>query len=276
MQPLFFTLPDAEGIIQAGAAQQVLLDDITERMARGEFHGPAEATIPVVCKDGRFGGFHMLPNAAGGSETLFVADDLTNKLYAGDDGTTLLGYKNVLDRVVEQGFQVGGHDDEIHEDGTSGCGANDRLPAIYDFITRKADTIRTMAGQLGIDVSDVLHAKIVGNAATRTEFSSGADMLAVLESHDDEVIVEHLEGQHQEVVAVINTKEGTTLDRRAISERYGDQYESFNVDVWAFMNAARLLSGNPEQQHELAVAMVYYNLATAHVLCAPNMRVIVL
>lgn len=276
MEQHYLTLGDAaEGTIEAGAEQQERLESFTHRVASGEFHGEAQALIPIICIDGRFGGFNMLPNAAGGSETIFVADDLTSKLYGGEDGSTLQGYKNVLDRIVSQGERVGGHDDEHHGTDGSGCGANDKLPAIYDFLARKGDVIRSVAGALGVEVPDALHAKIVGNAATRTEFSSGAEMLDALENHDDEVIVEHLGGDHKEVVAVINTKEGTTLNRQAISDEFGEDYEAFNVDVWAFKNAAELLTGNAEQQQELAAAMVYYNLATAHVLCGANMRVVV-
>ena len=276
MKPEHILLENAEGRIQAGPEQQERLESFTYRIASGEFHGDATALIPVTCIDGRFvkeDDFHMLPNAAGGSETIFVADDLIDKIYAGD-GTTASGYDNVLKRIDAQGGLVGGHDDDHHAEGGSGCGANDSLPAIYDFIGRKGTDIRELAEKLGVKVSDAAHAKIVGNAESRTEFSTGADMLATLEAQDNEVTVERLGGAHKEVVAVINTREGKTLDRRAIKEEFGEDYEAFNVDVWSFQTAAELLTDNAEQQQELAVAMVYYNLATAHVLCGPGMRVV--
>lgn len=277
MEPNFMTLGDAaEGAIQAGPEQQERLESFTTRIAAGEFHGEAQALVPVICIDGRFGGFHMLPNAAGGSETVFVADDLTNKLYGGEDGTTLSGYANVLDRIVEKGELVGGHDDDHHDEAGSGCGANDKLPDIYKFLGGKGDAIREVAAKLGVNVSDTLHDKIVSNAKSRNSFSHGAQMLSVLEDHDEEVIVEHLGGAHKEVVAVINTKEGTTLNRQDILDEFGEDYEAFNVDVWAFQNAAELLTDDVEQQQELVTAMVYYNLATAHVLCGPGMRVVTL
>lgn len=277
MESKFMTLGDAaEGTIQAGPEQQERLESFTRRIAAGEFHGEAQALVPVICIDGRFGGFHMLPNAAGGSETVFVADDLTNKLYGGEDGTTLSGYANILDRIVEKGALVGGHDDDHHDEAGSGCGANDKLPAIYNFLSRKGGAIRDVATALGVDVSDALHAKIVGNAESRDNFSNGAKMLDTLENHDEEVIVEHLGGAHKEVVAVVNTKEGRTLDRQKVLDKFGEDYEAFNVDVWSFQNAAELLTDNEEQQQELVAAMVYYNLATAHVLCGPGMRVVTL
>lgn len=276
MAPSFITLPEAEGTIQAGPDQQEHLDVFTQQLASGAFHGPATASIPVICKDGRFGGFHMLPNAAGGSETIFVADDLTDKHYAAANGSTLGGYENILNRLVEKGAPIGGHDDDQHDAGVSGCGANDKLDRIYDLIARKGNTLRDLAASLGIEVSDELHAKIVANALGRTDFSDGEHMLQALEAHENEIIVEHLGGVHQEVAAVLNTQEGTTLNRHAILDTFGEHYQSFNVDVWAFQHAAELLSDDTATQHELAVAMVYYNLATAHVLGGPALRIIVL
>jgi hypothetical protein len=277
MNSLFFVLGEqAEGFIEAGQDQQDLLENFTRRIAAGEFHGPADASIPVICKDGRFGGFHMLPNAAGGSETIFVADDLTNKLFGSSEGTTVAAYKNVLNHIVKNGGLVGGHDDDNDDATASGCGANDKLPFIYDLIARKGDHLRLLANQLGIEVSDETHEKIVRNAAARTIFSDGPEMLQALEDHDDEVIVEHLGGVHREVTAVMNTKDGTTLDRKAILDEFGEEYESFNVDVWSFKNAAEMLTDDPVKQHELVVGMVYYNLGTAHILGGKSLRIVVL
>jgi len=282
MEPTYLTLAEAEGAIEAGPDQQERLNEVTARLQSGEFHNEAEGLIPVICIDGRWGGFHMLPNAAGGTETIFVGDDLTVRRYTSADGTTIGGYTNVMDRIIALGGQVGGHDDEHHSPEGSGCGANDKLPLIYDFMVRKGDAIRNVAGALGIQVTDQLHEKIIGNAEARTSFGSGADMLAALEAQDDEVIVEHLGGAHKEVIAVINTKEGTTLDRQALLDEFGEDYESFNIDVWAFENAARMILADDNdvadetEVSEMVTAMVYYNLATAHVLTGKNLRVITL
>lgn len=275
MEPQFLTLSEAEGSIEPGIDQQERLNEVTIRLQSGEFHTDAKGLVPVICIDGRPNGFNLLPNAAGGTETLFVADDLVNQRYATEDGTTVGGYKNVIDQVISKGGQVGGHDDQHHGLEGSGCGANDKLPLIYDFLQRKGDTIRSVAGALGIDVSDKLHDKIIANATERTIFSNGAEMLTTLEAEED-AVVERLTGEHKEVIAVINTQKGTTLDRRALAEEYGEDYEAFNVDVWAFEEAARMLSDDETEIAELVTAMVYYNLATTHVLTGNGLRIIVL
>lgn len=280
MEPTHMLLGEhAEGKIEAGPEQQERLDEMTARLAAGEFHGEAKALIPVICIDGRFcrhGDSHMLPNAAGGTISIFVADDLTDKDYAGPDGTTVEGYKRIMQQIVAQGGLVGGHDDDGEHPEGSGCGANDRLPHIYAFLARKGGDIRTLAAKLGVSVSDTVFEKIVGNATARTQFSGGAEMLGALDAQDGEVVVERLGGAHKEVVAVINTKEGTTLDRKALLDEFGEDYEAFNVDVWSFQHAAELLTDNEEKQKELVAAMVFYNLATAHVLGGKNLRVVTL
>lgn len=272
--PEYMTMTAAEGTIEAGSEQQERLVEMTERLAAGEFHVAATATIPVICIDGRAGGFHLLPNAAGGSESIFVADDLTSKTYAGERSTTLSGYAAILNRLISKGYPVGGHDDDLHAVGASGCGANDKLAFIYDFLARQGDQIRTVAKALGVSVSDEIHATILANANARTNFSAGDQMLSELTSHDDKTIVEHLTGPHKEVIAVINTKAGTTLDRQALQNEFGDDYEAFNIDVWSFAEAAAVISQNSDEVEAKIAAMIYYNLATAHVLCGPNLRVI--
>lgn len=276
----YINLPLAEGSIEAGPEQQERLEEFTARVASGEFHVPTDTTIPVGCIDGRDtrDGMTPKPDSAGGTESLFVADDLTTKRLAGSGGTTAEGYRNTLAYVQFKGYEVGGHNDEhaVHgnPDG-SGCGANDKLPLIYDFMVRQGDSLRDIASQLGITVSDESFETIMKNAAERTEFSKGRDLLHALnETGSDHV--DPLVGEHNEVVAVINTREGTTLDRIALAKEFTHQYESFNVDAWTFTNAAELISETPEEVEAKVFAMAFYNLATAHVLCGTNMRVVVL
>ena len=273
--PIFVTLPNAEGSIEPKPEQQKRLEEITERLADGEFHAETFANVPVICIDGRYGGFNLLPNAAGGSETLMVADDLTFKKYAGD-GSTNAAFEKVLEKLISEGHMVGGHTDDHHGEGASGCGANDKLNLIYDFLVRKGDAIRDTAAALGVEVSDELHQHMVAQAGARTEFSSGDQLLETLESKGENAVVEPLVGSHNEVVAVINTRANTTLDRRALQTEYGDEYQAFNVDVWAFEAGARALTDDEAEVHALVAAMVYYNLAVAHVLGGQNLRVVVL
>lgn len=232
------------------------------------------------CVDGRIpedGANPLAPNSAGGTESIFVADDLTTKRYASADGTTLGGYQNVIAALQADGYVIGGHTDEHAAEGKSGCGANDKLDLVYAYIAKNDAVLRTLTESLGIVVTDELHAMITGNADARTDFSTGAELLDALERNAPEEFVDKLHGGHNEVVAVINKRPGTTLDRDALNKEFGEKYQAFNVDAWAFEDAARATSGDSESEVQAKIiAMCYYNLATTMVLAGPKMRVVVL
>ena len=135
--------------------------------------------------------------------------------------------------------------------------------------------IRDMAAALGVNVPQETHDLIVGNASARTQFSTGKELLGILEANAREEFVDKLNGDHKEVVAVINKRAGTTLDRDALRAEFDEAYESFNVDVWAFEEAARVTSLSEEEVQQKIVAMVYYNLATTMVLVGKKMRIVV-
>lgn len=275
-EPNYLLLSEAEGMIEAKEHQQERLDEITRRVASGEFHVPTELLLPCGCIDGRCG-CTLKPNAAGGTETLMVADDLTNKQFAANSGSTAGAYENIVAFLKKNGIQIGGHDDAGANNEKSGCGANDKLAEIYDMISRKADVLHGYAEAIGLEISDETHEVIKANAAGRTEFSSGPEICSILdrETGGD---YDHLHGEHNEVVAVINLRNGTTLDRDALEAEFGPEYEAFNIDAWSFENAANYISttDNSVEAKRKQVAMAYYNFATALTLCGPNMRIIVL
>lgn len=270
----------AQGTIEASDAQATHLDELTEHIRTGEFSrkivwdGPEKMTI-ARCVDGRrpAGGMNPLaPNAAGGTETLFVADDLTAKRFASVDDTTVGGYANVVAFLKTAGFAVGGHTDTHAAGDASGCGANDKLPLIYAYIAAHGEQLRSVAATFGVAVSDATHEMIVSNAEMRTQFSKGAELLAILKENTDQRFFDELAGDHQEVVAYLNTTPGTTLDRDALAREFSDA-QAFCVDVWAMADAARVIATSDEDAAQKVAAMAYYNLATACVLSGPRMRV---
>ncbi len=270
------TLTHAIGAIEADASQLDRLDEVTERLASGEFHHPTNVTVVCDCVDGRSDAAHgvLRPNSAGGSESLMVADDLTAKRFAkGTDGSTLAQYKATLAFLHESGQQIGGHTAEGVTAPGSGCGANDKLSAIYGFIAANGDALRDMAATLGVEVDSATQELIIGNAAARTEFTAGSDLLDVLQAQPD-AHTALLQGKHREVVTVVNTRPGTTLDREALRAEFPD-HQAFNLDAWALSNTAHLLTEDTTEVAQMVSAMVYYNLATACVLAGKSMRVVV-
>lgn len=268
------------GAIEARTDQQERLAEFTNRVGSGEFHRQTTGTIPCLCIDGRNCSQQgeLLPNSAGGSETLMVADDLTTKLFAVDGDTTTRGqYANTLDYLKKAGYPIGGHTAAELHGAPSGCGANDKLPAIYAYMAQNGDTLRSLAENiLGYEITDADQALIIGNATTRSEFSGGNELLSALQAEGGRA--DALEGEHNEVVAVINRRAGTTLDRVAVAAEFGDAYQSFELDEWSFEEGARVISttGGEDEVRQKRIAMLYYNLATAGVLCGPGMRVVVL
>ena len=274
----FMLLSDATGTIQANDYQMERLDEFTNRVASGEFHVAVDGDVPSKCIDGRScpratNG----PNAAGGTESVFVADDLTTKHMAADDGSVRGGMENVIHTLQGLGHAVGGHSDNRHTDPLqSGCGANDKLPTIYEMITAKPAAIKGIAEAiLGPNsVDQATEQLILKNAAQRGDFAFGHDIVALLQDVDNAKL-EELQGSHNEVVAVINLRPNTTLDRRALIDEFGVDYQAFNVDAWSFHAAAKATSLTVEEIQQKVVAMTYYNIATALVLCGPQMRVVI-
>lgn len=267
-------LVGATGTIEAGAEQQERLDEFTERVGSGEFHVATDKTSLCKCIDGR-SCEHAVEglNSAGGSLSYVVADDLTTRRFAGDT------FQETVDNTFEvlrgQGQETGGHTDTHAAGEKSGCGANDRLPEIYAKIVTRGDTIReTAEAILGSEIDEKTHELIVQNAAARSDFGTGAETLATMRR--DGAAIETLEGDHNEVLAVINLQRDTTLDRATIRTEFGDAYQAFNVDAWAFSEAAETIALSENEAAQKLTALVYYNLATAHVLCGPGMRVSVL
>lgn len=275
-KPMFFLLEGAVGTIGPDQEPLERLNELTEGLYEGKFHVTTELTLPCGCIDGRCG-CKIQPNAAGGTMSLMVADDLVNCKFAADDGTTRGAYEKVLRHLSERGLPIGGHDDEHKSDQKSGCGASDKLQDIYRLIGKKSGRLRELATTLGYDIDDATHELLVENAARRTAFSSGAEHRQALEDATDGDY-DHLVGEHTEVVAVINTVQGTTLDRKAVQAEFGENYKVFNIDAWSFPEAAKVMSASedgPEEYNKTLIAIVYYNLATALTLSNQNMRVIV-
>lgn len=281
----------AQGTIEAGPNQQERLSEITERVGCGDYHTEIDWDQEFIkmllarCVDGRLtesGDKPLAPNAAGGTETIFVADDLTTKRYVAEDGSTAGGYKNLVKALITEGYAVGGHSDEHVNDEKSGCGANDKLAAIYHYMAENSEVLKELAEQiLGTPITAEDHGTIIGNANVRSEFSNGKELLAILtkqttEANRGDEFTDALVSGHNEVVAAVNKRVGTTLDRDALAAEFGPEYQAFNVDAWAFEEAARATSLNEDEVRQKVIAMAYYNLATTMVLAGPKMRVVIL
>lgn len=272
----------------AGRALDVeVLDDMIERLRGDEFYVPTD---------------RLRPNAAGGTLSLVVGDALTTgrfrrpgdtaKVHAKAVYTYLQKTQNSTDArrfipavcvdgrtPVKDGLEnpavVGGHDDEH---GPEGCGAQKRLGDILTYLSQHGDEVRGLMAAIGVDIDDTTHEATTARSASLLDegyVSPGSELRQALVDVAGKQSVATLAGEHNEVVLVINTQDGTTLDRAKLREVFGDEYEAFNVDVAALKKSAEAMSLTPEEAQQKFVAMLYYNVATAAVLAGPSLRIVV-
>jgi hypothetical protein len=172
---------------------------------------------------------------------------------------------------------IGGHTDDHEHSGASGCGANDKLGHILELLSAGPSLARIVELTVGLGIA--VSRECVERLSERADALTGSSLLdtplqriALLEAYGESVT---LCGEHREQAIIINTVPATTLDRLELRERLGEQTAAFNVDLWAFepslqqVTAALGLEGLSLKS--LLVAMVFYNLATALVLCGPKM-----
>lgn len=268
------SLSEAEGAIHAEDVPAVT--ELAQSVVRGDHHRPTAGNIICKCIDGRNceGGLEG-PNSAGGSLSLLVADDLTSQRYISTEDPITIGMERLVRELDAQGQPIGVHTDEHAEGEKSGCGANDKLPEIYAMMVKKAEHIRELTEMiLGKPVPSDTHDMIMARATERVLFSPGGEVAGTVADIVGDESIETLEGSHKEIVAVINLVEGTTLDRASLQDVTSGEYQAFNIDAWAFEQSARVISHDDDDMIEAKViAMTYYNIATALVLCGPDMLV---
>lgn len=282
---------DPQTRVARGEITEQRIDELEARLRGDEFFTEIdEESTPTKCVDGRGradGEQELDANAAGGTFSLVMADSLSgHNTYRHAGQKAFQHAKNLYGHLVKMGRKIGGHDDDHAQAPNSGCGAQDKLdnadadqPSILRYIANRSDGIRAFLSSVGVEVDDELHAKISANAGALHDeeyATNGADLRAVFTgtpgAGDD--AVERLSGPHNEVVLVVNTKLGQTLDRQKVKAAFGDAYQVFNVDVWALLNGCTDTSLSPEEANERLVAALYYNVATAAVLAGRSLRVV--
>lgn len=266
------------------------IDECVEALRNGEFYLLVTSYWPTVCVDGRpqlDGGLRIGANAAGGTYSLVLADALTTGRYHRAGQRSHEHAKQMIDGLKGAGvaIEVGDHADDHAGGANCGCGACDKLdnidpnqPSILKHMVRHAEAIRGVVESLGIAVTDVMHAQIAGNAiglVNEQYASSGQEMRQTLVDEAGESATPVLTGAHKEIAAIFNMQPGMTLDRQSLAEAFGEDYQVFNVDVWALEAATRAISVTAQEAHAKFVAALYYNIATAGTLAGASLRPVV-
>lgn len=241
-----------------------------------------EKAIPKWCVDGREDAedVPLAPNAAGGSYSMVIGEALidASALIANNETSASHGKKMFKSLVVNK-YEVGAHIDNHATPEKCGCGACDRQAEIITFLAENIEELSTKAGGLGVQIEESLQAKIKTNANSliaANYVSSGNDMIESVKEVAGDSSVQTLQGSHNEVVLAVNVNQvGKTLNRNAIREKFGNDYQAFNLDFWALKNGIKAISVNESEANEKLAAAVLYNIATACVLAGPSLRVVV-
>lgn len=211
--------------------------------------------VGPFCVDGRDGpcdmaggkdaGKHLYVQALGGSLLIgvigFIGSDHSKPF---NDFT-----KETINRLRESGFGSGVHRGSHCSHEASDCGFADNLPIIIKRLSDKQgeikDIINSAAPGLINEDNQAVWDNIVKQAATASSqgsFTNGETLVAdVLEGCSSNL--QTLEGDHAELSAVVNLKEGTTLNTGKLVAA-GKQ--SFNLDLWYVLKQAAELKMDEE------------------------------
>ena len=236
--------------------------------------------IPCQCVDGRSrqdGSYEPEPKAAAGTFSLVVGDALTTNSFRKDGNDAAVHAEAIYTHLIRHGYHVGGHDADHASGSGCGCGAEDNLQVILEFIGDHGDEIQHFLKQFDIHVNLQTHRQIIRQAKsllTESYIVPGVSLRQAAVTAGGAACIETLTGPHHEVALVINTEPGTTIDRKKLAAAYGDAFQVFELDLPALTAASKVLARTSSEAKQKQAAMLYYNAATAAVLAGPSLRVV--
>lgn len=286
-------LNGARGTLTPTAAHLPHLSAELEECARSfsEFHRPASHLFPAQCIDGRTTASHetFFPHIAGGTLSLWVSTLLCEE----DPDFSIRSLERLCAALRAQDLPCGGHDDTHASGAHSGCGAADHLPALLRLVAEAPPEMLSLVRSWGFD-SALIDEDVRRRAGKLAQnCPSGRSLVDTLRPYASGGLP-CLEGDHGEVAILVNSVDGTVIDREAVAQRVGtslagevsspktEHVQFFTVDTWALSRASEILGkaglvpalrGAEEQQRVRAV-FAALNVAALFTLCAPTMPVI--
>lgn len=211
--------------------------------------------IGPFCVDGRDGPCeiaggkdakkHLYVQALGGSLLIGVIGFIESSYSKSFNDFT----KTTINQLRESGFGSGVHRGSHCSHEASDCGFADNLPRIIQRLSDKKDEIKEIInsaapGLINNNNQSVWN-KLVMQAATASSqglFTNGETLVSdVLEACSSSL--QTLEGDHAELSAVVNLKEGTTLNTGSL---VASGKQSFNLDLWYVLKQADELKMDAE------------------------------
>jgi hypothetical protein len=276
--------------------------DILKPESLNKYYVTADLTARMRCIDGRCVAGYGTADAPvdrplgmqvpGGTPTAalcyrFAALD---SLFDDDAATLARDTETMSDIFARIKFKSGGHIDDMHQAGKTGCGAIDKIPEILSRITlpEAQEQVRRLAQLLVGDrydrnIVDALmgrllslegRAKLYFSYDPKTkQYQYNQKAIAALKKKNPAGIAT-LIGQHKEVGLVVNTVSGTTFHPDQFATDQGAQL--FNYDFWSTIEAAHKMYPNDSLlQKRYILSRVLFAIGTAMVLTdgTPNLIV---
>ncbi len=257
-------------------------------------------SVPILCADGRTTRTNGA-SAIGGSFSMVMADSLGPRRFYDEEISAKDHALNLYENLKINGFPVGGHDDDHSAFPSCGCGGEDKLDfhdtrqlSILGYLCNNSEDIKktleslvdSKTGEsLGINIYDDEHEVIVNNALTihqRTKSNSpyvtnGNDLRAAMIETVGDRSVETLAGEHKEVLALLDLREGGfVLDRNELSNRYNQLMQAFYINVASLNIGASVIYDKAVDISLAYKAALYYNVAATAVLAGPSLRILTL
>lgn len=180
------------------------------------------------CVDGRAGAVNgekigAYPQLLGGVLMPSVLEWLMNQ--PNEDLSKVLS--QVFQKLREQGYQLGVHTSTHAHEGKSDCGFADNLGNILKTFKNRFEEIRIIIGQVGVNYSEDIWQKISRQLEeiNLSTLPTGEQLVGQGESLGAALQV--LDGEHQEVAAIVNLVPKTTLDTDN-----NQDHQAFNLDLW--------------------------------------------
>ncbi|MCX7880988.1 MAG: cadmium-containing carbonic anhydrase [Patescibacteria group bacterium] len=183
---------------------------------------------PSFCVDGRAGKvngeiYGPYPQMLGASLMPAVLEWLISK--PEEDFSKVI--EDVFNRLKEFGYSLGVHTSTHAIEGRSDCGFADNLKTILSTFREKTEEIKGVLTKVDVNFSDEIWQKIreILGKVNLKSLPTGKELIGQAESLG--AVKQVLEGEHQEVVAVVNLASGKTLDVDKNQE-----HQAFNLDLW--------------------------------------------
>ncbi len=180
------------------------------------------------CVDGRAGNvagekYGPYPQMLGGSLMPVVLEWLINQ--PDKDFEEVLS--QVFGRLQEHGYPLGVHTSTHSHDNKSDCGFADNLGKILGTLREKELEIRKVIFGAGVNFENEVWGKIMDNLnkINLQNIPSGDKLIKL--SEEKGALKQVLEGEHQELAAIVNLVSGKTLD-----VDNNQQHQAFNLDLW--------------------------------------------